>query len=94
MLLAIIFTPSFPREVSYVTAGVGEGERLLAEPAVDRAALARQLNNIKEQLVQLRNKGGESIAEEAQVRGLLFIHSLCLVKLTSETFDQACYEPP
>lgn len=55
------------REVSYVTAGVGEGERLLAEPAVDRAALARQLNNIKEQLVQLRNKGGESIAEEAQV---------------------------
>lgn len=55
--------------MSYVTAGVGEGERLLTEPAVDRTALARQLNNIKEQLVQLRNKGGESIAEEAQVQG-------------------------
>jgi macrophage erythroblast attacher len=58
------------REVSHVTGSLAELEKLLAGGAVDRVTLTQQLDNIKEQLVGLRSKGAESLAEEARVATL------------------------
>jgi len=55
------------REVSHVTGSLGELDKLLAGGQVDRVALTQQLDNIKEQLVGLRSKGGESLGEEVRV---------------------------
>ena len=54
------------REVSHVTSSLGEVDRMLGE-VVDRVAITQQLDNIKEQLVQLKSKGGESIIEETRI---------------------------
>ena len=54
------------REVSHVTSSLGEVDRVLGE-VVDRVAITQQLDNIKEQLVQLKSKGGESIIEETRI---------------------------
>ena len=54
------------REVSHVTSSLGDVDRLLGD-VVDRVAITQQLDNIKEQLVQLKSKGGESIQEETRV---------------------------
>jgi len=54
------------REVSHVTTSLGDVDRLLGD-VVDRVAITQQLDNIKEQLVQLKSKGGESIQEETRV---------------------------
>merc|ERR1719431_1177429 len=54
------------REVSHVTSSLSDVDRLLGD-VVDRVAITQQLDNIKEQLVQLKSKGGESIQEETRV---------------------------
>jgi len=54
------------REVSHVTSSLGDVDRMLGE-VVDRVAITQQLDNIKEQLVQLKSKGGESIIEETRI---------------------------
>merc|ERR1712123_266279 len=54
------------REVSHVTSSLGDVDKVLGE-VVDRVAITQQLDNIKEQLVQLKSKGGESIVEETRV---------------------------
>jgi len=54
------------REVSHVTSSLCDVDRLLGD-VVDRVAITQQLDNIKEQLVQLKSKGGESIQEETRV---------------------------
>ena len=50
-----------------MTGSLGELDKLLAAGQVDRVALTQQLDNIKEQLVGLRSKGGESLGEEVRV---------------------------
>jgi len=56
------------REVSHVTGSLTELDRLLSDGGqLDRVGLAQQLDNIKEQLVQLKSKGGESVGEEQKV---------------------------
>merc|ERR1712106_1123460 len=54
------------REVSHVTSSLGDVDKVLGD-VVDRVAITQQLDNIKEQLVQLKSKGGESIVEETRV---------------------------
>jgi len=54
------------REGSHVTSSLGEVDRGLGE-VVDRVAITQQLDNIKEQLVQLKSKGGESIVDETKI---------------------------
>ena len=72
------------REVSHVTSSLGDVDRLLGD-VVDRVAITQQLDNIKEQLVQLKSKGGESIQEETRVaeveqgRGYVMINHYWLV---------------
>lgn len=55
------------REVSHVTGSLGELDKLLVSGHVDRVVLAQQLDNIKEQLVGLRSKSGESLTEELRM---------------------------
>ena len=50
-----------------MTGSLGELDKLLAGGQVDRVALTQQLDNIKEQLVGLRSKGGEGLGEEVRV---------------------------
>ena len=49
-----------------MTSSLGDVDKVLGE-VVDRVAITQQLDNIKEQLVQLKSKGGESIVEETRV---------------------------
>lgn len=58
------------REVSHVTASIGEVEKLLGEEAgdtVDRATLSQKLDTIKDQLRQMKAKGGEILMNEVEV---------------------------
>lgn len=54
------------REVSHVTASLSDVEKMLGGP-VDRVSITQQLDNIKEQLVQLKSKGGESLIDETRI---------------------------
>jgi len=74
------------REVSHVTSSLGELDKLLAGGQVDRVALTQQLDNIKEQLVGLRSKGGESLGEEVRVA------KVC--KTRAEHLKEGCAENP
>ena len=49
-----------------MTSSRGDVDKVLGE-VVNRVAITQQLDNIKEQLVQLKSKGGESIVEETRV---------------------------
>jgi len=54
------------REVSHVTASLSDVEKMLGG-TVDRVSITQQLDNIKEQLVQLKSKGGESLIDETRI---------------------------
>ena len=84
---AFTFIPQVvDREVSHVTSSLGELDKLLAGGQVDRVALTQQLDNIKEQLVGLRSKGGESLGEEVRVA------KVC--KTRAEHLKEGCAENP
>ena len=69
-----------------MTSSLGELDKLLAGGQVDRVALTQQLDNIKEQLVGLRSKGGESLGEEVRVA------KVC--KTRAEHLKEGCAENP
>jgi len=62
---------SLDREVSHVTTSIGEVEKIVGseegQSATDRAALSQKLDNIKEQLLQMKSKGSDIITEEIDV---------------------------
>ena len=59
------------REVSHVTSSLCEVEKVLSG-SDDRVAITQQLDNIKEQLVQFKSKGGESIVDETRTAEVSF----------------------
>jgi len=59
------------REVSHVATSTGELEKLLSNEQLDKSAISQKLETLKDQLLQMKSKGGEIIDSEHEIADVI-----------------------